>query len=91
MVIGFSLTFLSDGKLFVRAENFKVLEVSSGEHLAVKGLFLAPHITVQTIENAGINFVFACVRVFCSDFRYESNGIFVLGVGFFFFRQISTF
>ena len=28
---------------------------------------------------------------FCSDFRYESNGIFVLGVGFFFFRQISTF
>ena len=29
--------------------------------------------------------------IFCSDFRYESNGIFVLGVGFFFFRQISTF
>ena len=29
--------------------------------------------------------------VYCSDFRYESNGIFVLGVGFFFFRQISTF
>ena len=28
---------------------------------------------------------------FCSDFRYESNGIYVLGVGFFFFRQISTF
>ena len=28
---------------------------------------------------------------FCSDFRYESNGIFVLGWGFFFFRQISTF
>ena len=28
---------------------------------------------------------------YCSDFRYESNGIFVLGVGFFFFRQISTF
>ena len=27
----------------------------------------------------------------CSDFRYESNGKFVLGVGFFFFRQISTF
>ena len=27
----------------------------------------------------------------CSDFRYESNGIFVLGVGFVFFRQISTF
>ena len=27
----------------------------------------------------------------CSDFRYESNGRFVLGVGFFFFRQISTF
>ena len=26
-----------------------------------------------------------------SDFRYESNGIFVLGVVFFFFRQISTF
>ena len=53
MVIGFSLTFLSDGKLFVRAENFKVLEVSSGEHLAVKGLFLAPRITVQTIEMRG--------------------------------------
>ena len=31
------------------------------------------------------------VRDNCSDFRYESNGIFVLGVGFFFFRQISTF
>ena len=29
--------------------------------------------------------------IYCSDFRYESNGIFVLGVGFFFFRQISTF
>ena len=28
---------------------------------------------------------------FCSDFRYEINGIFELGVGFFFFRQISTF
>ena len=28
---------------------------------------------------------------YCSDFRYESDGIFVLGVGFFFFRQISTF
>ena len=28
---------------------------------------------------------------FCSDFRYENNGIFVLGVGFFFFRQISAF
>ena len=27
----------------------------------------------------------------CSDFRYESNGIFVLGWVFFFFRQISTF
>ena len=26
-----------------------------------------------------------------SDFRYESNGIFVLGMVFFFFRQISTF
>ena len=35
---------------------------------------------------------YGCCRVsFCSDFRYESNGIFVLGVGFFFFRQISTF
>ena len=31
------------------------------------------------------------VEDFFSDFRYESNGIFVLGVGFFFFRQISTF
>ena len=28
---------------------------------------------------------------YCSDFRYESNGILVLGVGFFLFRQISTF
>ena len=28
---------------------------------------------------------------YCSDFRYKSNGIFVLRVGFFFFRQISTF
>ena len=25
---------------------------------------------------------------YCSDFRYESNGIFVLGMSFFFFRQI---
>ena len=31
------------------------------------------------------------LKAYCSDFRYESNGIFVLGVGFFFFRQISTF
>ena len=28
---------------------------------------------------------------FCSDFRNKTNGIFVLGVGFFFFRQISIF
>ena len=28
---------------------------------------------------------------FYSDFLNGSNGIFVLGVGFFFFRQISTF
>ena len=34
---------------------------------------------------------FVWSHVYCSDFRYESNGIFVLGVGFFFFRQISTF
>ena len=34
---------------------------------------------------------FCFLPTFCSDFRYESNGIFVLGVGFFFFRQISTF
>ena len=27
----------------------------------------------------------------CSDFRYKSNGIFVLVVSFFLFRQISTF
>ena len=27
--------------------------------------------------------------LYCFDIRYESNGIFVLGVGF--FRQISTF
>ena len=30
-------------------------------------------------------------KSYCSDFRKESNGLFVLGVGFFFFRQISTF
>ena len=29
--------------------------------------------------------------IYCSDFRYESDGIIVLEVGFFFFRQISTF
>ena len=34
---------------------------------------------------------FICPIFYCSDFRYESKGIFVLGVGFFFFRQISTF
>ena len=40
-----------------------------------------------------IGFLLSCSTVlsYCSDFRYESNGIFVLGVGFFFFRQISTF
>ena len=27
---------------------------------------------------------------FCSDFRYESNGIFVLGVGFFFFALLKS-
>ena len=31
------------------------------------------------------------LSLYCSDFRYESNGIFVLVVGFFFIRQISTF
>ena len=36
--------------------------------------------------------ILSCSREFyCSDFRYESNGIFVLGVGFFFFRQILDF
>ena len=30
-------------------------------------------------------------KICCSDFRNESDGIFVVGVGFFFFRQISTF
>ena len=42
-----------------------------------------------------INYIDQCEpimeAIYCSDFRYESNGIFVLGVGFFFFRQISTF
>ena len=28
---------------------------------------------------------------YSSDFRYEVNEIFVLGVGFFFFSQVSTF
>ena len=26
------------------------------------------------------------LKSYCSDFRYESNGIFVLGVGFFFLQ-----
>ena len=29
--------------------------------------------------------------IFCSDFRYESNGIFVLGVGFFFLQTSFDF
>ena len=41
--------------------------------------------------HGGKNQLFAEKPPCCSDFRYESNGIFVLGVGFFFFRQISTF
>ena len=36
------------------------------------------------------NLLFLLNSANCSDFRYESNRIFVLGVGFF-FRQISTF
>ena len=39
---------------------------------------------------SGLGKVFMQINHFCSDFRYESNGIFVLGVGFF-FKQISTF
>ena len=37
------------------------------------------------------NFTCKIAVTCCSDFRYESNGILVRGVGFFFFRQISTF
>ena len=36
------------------------------------------------------SFQFICnwkeMKCYCSDFRYESNGIFVLGVGFFFLQ-----
>ena len=47
-------------------------------------------------ENLAFKYIFSemddlLIQTYCSDFRYESNGIFVLGVGFFFFRQISTF
>ena len=47
------------------------------------GTFSATEKRMPLLEEAW-NFI-------CSDFRYESDGIFVLGVGFFFFRQISTF
>ena len=30
-------------------------------------------------------------KSYCSDFRYESNGIFVLGVGFFFLQTYFDF
>ena len=30
--------------------------------------------------------VYRVIKNCCSDFRYESNGIFVLGVGFFFLQ-----
>ena len=47
----------------------------------------------KSIELSDWLFLLECqfFVAYCSDFRYESNGIFVLGVGFFFFRQISTF
>ena len=50
-------------------------------------------LTVQNISNQNSNFIidlnFSALSLMksisccCSDFRYESNGIFVLGVGFF--------
>ena len=43
---------------------------------------------VSTTESEEELFNWVCYS--CSDFRYESNGIFVLGVVFF-FRQVSTF
>ena len=46
-----------------------------------------------TLEPGAVDFIleFLITFIYCSDFRCESNGIFVLGVGFFFFRQISIF
>ena len=35
---------------------------------------------MDEVFNCGVVFIF---HSYCSDFRYESNGIFVLGVGFF--------
>ena len=44
-----------------------------------------------SIAIAKLSLTFDLGNGYCSDFRYESNGIFMLGVGFFFFRQVSTF
>ena len=46
---------------------------------------------VVKFDARGLWFNFCSGQAYCSEFRYDSNGIFVLGVGFFFLKQISTF
>ena len=41
-------------------------------------------IFVLAVVEVASYFQFEAARIYCSDFRYESNGIFVLGVGFYF-------
>ena len=42
-------------------------------------------ITLMTSFQLKLEYEIILLR-YCSDFRYESNGIFVLGVGFFFLQ-----
>ena len=55
-------------------------------------LLIAPPPDFSAEYVKDLNFASSCpfFTAYCSDFRYETNGIFMLGVGFFFFRQIST-
>ena len=68
-------------KLF---SNYNLLKLSNGNFVPLINFKL------KTANKKSQQKVFV-EKNYCSDFRYESNGIFVFGVGFFFFRQISTF
>ena len=67
---------------FILARKQKYKEINKLEcELRMKSAVKPPKL-VLSISNCPDN---------CFDFRYENNGMLVLGVGFFFFRQISTF
>ena len=67
-----------------------VIQTFTGKNLVLE-LITQAIARVINFSKSGAQEMTYNFRSYCSDFRYESNGIFVLGVGVFFFRQILTF